>query len=127
MTASYGESNDDFGISVAISGYTHVVETWGKGDHRGCLCGRGAYVFVLEGDILWYEGAKIIPRNGISSGDYFGWSVDLSGDRSLIWYYRSYENTSINLSSGAAYIFHRVNGVWQEEAKLVPADGSSND
>ena len=26
-----------------------------------------------------------------------------------------------------AYIFHRINGVWQEEAKLVPADGTIGD
>ena len=28
---------------------------------------------------------------------------------------------------GAAYIFHRMNGVWQEEAKLVPSNDESYD
>ena len=29
--------------------------------------------------------------------------------------------------SGESYIFHRVNGVWKEEANLVTADGAIND
>ena len=78
--------------------------------------------FVLAGDGSWDEGTRLIPRNGIAPGDYFGYAVALSGDRALIGAHFSDESGD---DSGAAYIFHRMNGVWQEEAKLVPADGAS--
>ena len=65
-------------------------------------------MIVLAGDGSWDEGTNLIPRNGISSGDWFGWSVDLYDDRDLIGAYLSDEKGD---ASGLAYIFHRVNGV----------------
>ena len=41
-------------------------------------------MFVLSGDGSWDEGTRLIPINGIASGDWFGRSVALSGDRELI-------------------------------------------
>ena len=64
MTENDGAFNDYFGSSVAISGYTLLVEASVKDDGE-----VSAYAFFLEGDILCDEGAKIIPRNGIGSGD----------------------------------------------------------
>ena len=115
--ASDGAYHDYFGYSVAISGDTLLVGAPLKDDYGG-----GAYVFVLAGDGSWDEGTRLIPRNGIAPGDYFGYAVALSGDRALIGAHFSDESGD---DSGAAYIFHRMNGVWQEEAKLVPADGAS--
>ena len=40
-------------------------------------------MFVLAGDGSWDEGTKLVPRNGIASGDQFGRSVVLSGDRHI--------------------------------------------
>ena len=67
-------------------------------------------MFVLAGDRLWDEGTRLIPINGIASGDEFGKSVALSGDRALIGAPSSDEKGVV---SGAAYIFHRMNGIWQ--------------
>ena len=44
----------------------------------------GAYVFVLEGDGLWYEGTKLITINLISLGNSSGYALALSGDKALI-------------------------------------------
>ena len=79
MTTSDGASGDWFGSSVEISRETLLVEAYGKDGGKGA-----AYVLVLAGDGSWDEGTRIIPINGIASGDWFGWSVALSGDRSLI-------------------------------------------
>ena len=54
---------------------------------------------------------RLVPINGIASSDWFGFSVALSGDRALIGARYSDEK---GINSGAAYIFHRMNGVWQE-------------
>ena len=77
-------------------------------------------MFVLAGDRSWDKKTRIIPRNGIALEYDFGCSVALSGDRAIIGAYNSDENGN---DSGVAYIFSRVNGVWQEESKLVPTDG----
>ena len=65
-----------------------------------------------------------IPRNTIASGDYFGKAAALSGERALIG---TDESDEMGDGSGVAYIFHRVDGVWQEESKLVPTDEASYD
>ena len=81
-------------------------------------------MFVLAGDGSWDKGTRLILINGIASDDWFGKSVALSGDMALIG--APYSDEKGN-DSGAAYIFHRMNGLWKEESKLVPTYGASND
>ena len=57
-------------------------------------------MFVLAGDGSWDEETELVPRNGITSGDWFGRSVALSDDRDLIGAFGSDEK--INSSSGEA-------------------------
>ena len=79
-------------------------------------------MFVLSGYGSWDEGIKLIQRNGTASEDFLGDVVALYGDRDLVGGHFIYERGD---ASWVAYIFHRVNGVWKEEANLVPADGVS--
>ena len=76
MTTSDCASGDWFGSGVEISRETLLVGAYGKDGEKGA-----AYVLVFAGDGSWDEGKRIIPINGITSGDWFGWSVALSGDR----------------------------------------------
>ena len=101
MTASDGASYDYFGESVAISGAMLLVGDWVKCGGKGATC-----VFVLAGDISWDEITRL--GNGIASGDFFGSTVAISGDRSLNGDYHSDEKGP---GSGTAYIFHWVDGV----------------
>ena len=55
---------DGFGNSVAISGDTLLVGDYGKDGSKG-----SAYVLFLVGDGSWDEGTRLIPINGIASGD----------------------------------------------------------
>ena len=66
----------------------------------------------------------IITRKGNLSVYCFGNSVALSGDRSFIGVHVSDEK---GVNSGLEYIFHRVNGLWQEESKIVPINVESDD
>ena len=59
----------------------------------------------LAGDGSWYEVTKIIPRNVISSGGYFGYAVSLCSDRDLIGSY-VIDKTVIKVGR-----CHRVNGL----------------
>ena len=122
LTASDLSLGNYLGWSVAISGYTLLVGAPYKDGRRGA-----AYVFVFEVYGSWDEGTEIVSINGIASGDEFGRWVALSGDRALIGDIGSDEKENGKSAVGEAYIFHRMNGVWQEGSKLVPSYGESYD
>ena len=77
LTASDAAANDDFGWSVALSGGTAVVGALNHDTAAGENAGS-AYVFVRSGT-TWSEQAKLTASDA-AAGDYFGWSVSLSGD-----------------------------------------------
>ena len=71
LTAGDQTSYDQFGGSVSIIGDTLLVSDRDKDGNR-----ESTYVFIA-GDGSWHEGTDLIPRNGISSGDLFGYAVAL--------------------------------------------------
>jgi hypothetical protein len=66
---------------------------------------------------------KLLPSDG-DAGDYFGYSLALSGLSALIGAYGDDDNGD---SSGSAYLFGWDGTTWLEEAKLLPSDGDSGD
>ena len=106
LTASDGTPLDYFGQSVAVSGDTAVVGAWGKDGDTGV-----AYVFVRNGT-AWTQQAKLTASDR-QGGDYFGYSVAVSGDTAVAgaeWEYAS---------SGAVYVFVRSGSSWAEQAKFT--------
>ncbi|MEM1114971.1 MAG: T9SS type A sorting domain-containing protein [Bacteroidota bacterium] len=59
-----------------------------------------------------------------AQGDILGYDVALSGDRALLG---ATAADPAGESSGAAYVFHRTEAGWAEEAKLVPDDAAAGD
>jgi hypothetical protein len=118
LVPSDGADNDHFGFRVALQGDTAVI---GARDHiRNNLQTGSAYVFTrAEG--VWIEEAKLLPSDG-AAGDVFGFSVALGGDMAVIGATGDDDNGS---GSGSAYVFTRAEGVWIEEAKLLPSDGAA--
>jgi len=58
-------------------------------------------------------------------GDYFGWSVSVSGNTAVI---SSPDDDDNGRSSGSAYVFVRNgDGSWNQQAKLLPDDGAAYD
>jgi uncharacterized repeat protein (TIGR01451 family) len=115
-----GESGDQFGVSVSLSGDRALVGASGD-DDNGSNSGS-AYVFDFDGS-AWSETAKLKPADGAGS-DRFGVSVSLSGDRALVGARFDDDNGS---SSGSAYVFDFDGTSWGETAKLKPADGAASD
>ena len=117
LVASDAAGNDQFGFSVAISddGNTAIVGAI-YGDSPTVQCGT-AYIFTRSG-ITWSQIAELYPTVAVGS-DFFGWSVDISGD-GLTAIIGSTLHDSINADSGAAYIFIDTGGTWSQQAKLVP-------
>ncbi len=122
LTSSDGESNDNFGISVSISGDNIVVGADGNDDSGS------VYVFEkpATGWINMTETAKLTSSDG-AQADYFGISVSISGDNIVVGAYGDDENGSY---SGSAYVFEKPATGWvnmTETAKLIASDGSIYD
>jgi hypothetical protein len=102
-----------FGRHVSLSGDVALI-----GSHFLSNQSGAAYVFELQGS-TWTERAKLISSD-IQTADYFGSAVSIVGDKALVGAYRvgPYDN-------GAAYIFSRNGGAWDQETKLLPATNAA--
>ncbi len=85
LKASNAEANDQFGLSVALSGGTLVVgangeASDGSGEADNSASGAGAvYLFTRDGAGAWTQAAYMKASNA-EANDQFGLSVALSGD-----------------------------------------------
>jgi len=115
LTASDGAAEDDFGLSVAISGSTAVVGAPIKNSATGA-----AYVFVRSGS-TWLQQAKLTAADG-AAGDRFGSSVAIAKNTVAVGAYFK------NSGTGAAYVFTRSGtGTWSQQAEVSPTGGSYNE
>ncbi len=111
------EKNDQFGISVSISGdYALVGAVFDsdKADYAGA-----AYVFVRSG-ATWTKQAKLLASDGAAL-DWFGISVSISGAYALIGAPQK------NEARGAAYVFVRSGDTWTQQVKLKLDSGEKKD
>ena len=120
ILASDGAAGDQFGFSVAISGDTAVIGSFGD-DDNGSSSGS-ATVFTRTGS-TWTQQAKFLPSDG-AANDRFGWSVAVYGDTVLIG---SYQDDDNGPNSGSATVFTRTGSTWTQQAKLLPSDGAASD
>jgi hypothetical protein len=95
LIAADGAANDNFGISVAISGSIAVVGSPFKASSTGA-----AYVFVRSGTV-WSQLAKLTAADG-AANDSFGIAVAVSGSTGIVGAYVK------NQSRGAAYVFAKL-------------------
>jgi len=120
LTASDGQSDDQFGVSVSLDGDTALVGASGD-DDRGATSGS-TYVFVRSGS-TWTQQAKLTASDG-AANDYFGISVSLSGGTALVGAWGDDDKGS---GSGSAYVFTRSGTTWTQQAKLTASDGVASD
>ena len=98
LTASDGLSGDQFGYSVSISGTYAIVGAISKSSMRGA-----AYIFQYNGT-TWTQTSILLASDG-SSGDYFGYSVSISGVYSIVGGPIKSSNT------GAAYVYQPTTSI----------------
>lgn len=117
------ESNDSFGYAVSISedGSTVISGAYwddDKGNDSGSV-----YVFTKQPNGSYLQTQKLIASDG-AANNYFGYSVDISGDGSVIIVGAWLNNNN----QGSAYIFTKqANGTYLQTQKLIAADGATND
>jgi hypothetical protein len=122
LTAADGATLDQFGFSLDISGETALVGAPAH-DTAGKNNAGAAYVFTRSA-ASWAQQAKPIAADG-AAGDYFGFSVALSGDTALV----GAPNHGIagKNNAGAAYVFTRSAASWTQQAEPLAADGATGD
>ena len=101
IQASDAEENDNFGSSVSISGDYIAVGAYYE-DTTASNAGS-AYIFKRVSDNSVTQIAKL-QASDAEAGDYFGYSVSISGDYIAVGAY--YEDTTA-LKAGSAYIFYK--------------------
>ncbi len=122
LNGSGGAANDQFGLSVAISGNTAIVGAYQ--DNVGANGDQGsAYVFVRSG-IVWTQQQQLTASDG-AVGDLFGYSVVISGDTAIVG--ANSDGVGANIDQGSAYIFTRSGIVWTQQAQLTASDGAVGD
>ncbi len=104
---AYGTSaNDTFGYSVAVDGNYAIVGAYGDANASGNYAGA-AYIFNVTTGALVHT---LLNPNayGTSGFDFFGESVDISGDYAIVG--AQNEDDSGGTESGKAYIFNVSTG-----------------
>ncbi len=134
---------DQFGFSVSISDDGNTVAAgsfYEDSDTTGINSisndtidydSGAAYVFTRK-NTVWSQEAYI-KSNNTGKGDFFGWSISLSGDGNTLAVGAPLEDTNMlgitkNLdsndgltSSGAAYIFTRNGTTWSQSKTFIKA------
>jgi hypothetical protein len=121
LAADDGDTDDQFGTSVSISGNgtTAIIGADADEDPNGDGAGS-AYVFSAAGE-GWRQQAKLVPEDG-DGGGVFGFSVALSADGTT-----AIIGTPGGDGAGSAYVFSAAGEGWRQQAKLVPEDGDEHD
>ena len=144
LKASNTGAGDLFGDVVSLSGDTLVVGAVaedsnaigvnGDGTDNSTLDSGAAYIFTRSGT-TWSQQAYLKASN-TEALDYFGDFVSLSGDTLVVGAHGEDSNAiGVNGSqadnsasgSGAAYVFTRSGGVWNQQAYLKASNTEAGD
>ncbi len=111
--------NDNFGLSVAISGNTALIGAPFADSANGA-----AYLFQDDGSGNWNQIAKLTTADA-ALFDQFGVSVALGNGTALVGAFFDSDN---GLSSGSAYLFQDDgSGNWSQVEKITADDAAAND
>ena len=105
LTASDAAPNDQFGVSVSVSGDVVIVGARSDDCAVGIGCGS-AYVHRFDG-IAWVEQAKLTASDA-APGDYLGSSVGVSEDRAIAGTLVAADACEPGSNCGLAYVFAPV-------------------
>lgn len=144
LKASNAESDDYFGISVAISGDTLIVGASGESSaspgvngnqaNNGADVAGAAYVFTRTG-VSWSQQAYLKASNPGAS-DQFGDSVAISGDVAVVGAFGESsaargidgnQDDDTAVISGAVYVFVRKGTSWSQQAYLKSSNSDPGD
>ena len=101
-------SQRGFGTKVAVAGSDVLV-----GEPMNDRIAGMLYVYRKDASGRWDE-TQILSADDGHTGDRFGVSIGVDGDRMAVSATRSDD------ARGAVYLFEREDGVWSQSAKIQP-------
>ena len=117
-----GESYDNFGNAVSISGDYAVAGAF-HDDVAGKSNQGSAYVFHrINGS--WVQEAQLFAADGLAN-DLFGFSVSISGNYIVVG--APEDQVGANVEQGSVYVFVRNGTNWTQQHKFVAPDGAAED
>lgn len=117
-------ANDRLGMAVVIDGDTLAAGAPYATTRGGGFAAGAVYVYVRRGG-NWVEQARLTAQDG-GLFDLFGSAVALDGD-TLVVGAPSVDDPQKGRNTGAAYVYHRENETWLEQARLSVPEGGSDD
>ncbi|MBN1373299.1 MAG: FG-GAP repeat protein [Anaerolineaceae bacterium] len=145
LKASNTQTDDWFGISVAVSGDTAVVgankedssATGVNGDesNNAALDSGSVYVFTRTG-VTWSQQSYLKASN-TGEYDHFGRSVAVAEDNIVVGAYREgsaadeidgdQSDDPSYVDAGAAYVFNRMNNIWEQRTYIKASNTGGGD
>jgi hypothetical protein len=119
LTASDAAAGDQFGWSVSISGDTAIVGA-NFDDDAGSDSGSA---YIYEDIVPTITDIKLTASDA-AAGDFFGFSVSISGDTAIVG---AYGDDDAGAFSGSAYVFVWSDTTWIQQAKLIASDAAAGD
>ena len=134
LVASDATNLAKFGSSVAILGDLAVIGAPGASD-SGYSNAGAAYLFQRNGAGVWSQTDKFTATittagtttTAAGTNHSFGSSVTIGSATRLVVGAPGANKNSLLANTGAAYIFELVNGIWQQQTKLIGFDSKGND
>ncbi len=120
LVASDAAQQDEFGISVSLSGNVAIVGA--STDPFGPASFGSAYIFRFDGN-AWPQKAKLTASDE-AAGDEYGGAVAIDSDVAIVG---ARHNADAGISTGSAYVYRFDGANWPEEEKLLPADAAAGD
>ena len=92
------------------------------GDTALVTSGEEVYVFTRAGD-GWVESASLVPDDPFERS-FFGAALALDGDTAVVG---ASFGRAPDIRAGAVYVFVHRDGVWEQQAKLLPSTSGQDD
>jgi hypothetical protein len=117
LKSSRNQAGQQFGVSVGVSGDSVVVGAYGEDGYTGAV-----YVFVRDGT-TWLQQARLRSSNP-GQLDQFGAALVIAGDTLVVG---AAGEDGGGTDAGAAYVFVRDGGEWEQQALLTASNSSRFD
>jgi hypothetical protein len=121
FAAQDGDTADQFGAAIAPAAGSGLALVGSPGDTSG-NGPRAGSVYAFEQDGQWTQQATFAPADG-DAADRFGSAASVSSDGSVALIGAVNDEDPNGELGGSAYLFHRDDDTWTEEAKVAPDSG----
>lgn len=119
LVAADGVNNDRFGTAICLSRDGNVLAVGAPYRNTGTVSDHGCvYIYDRNGDGWTQRGVALVPVNS-SEFEYFGWSVSLNADGSVLVVGAGSWGTTYN--KGGVYIYDRDGTGWTQRGSVLLA------